>query len=221
MSYIVLFDLDDTLIEGQSQKILAKYLFKKKKINLFFLIYIYSWFFLYKTGLIKDVIRIREKSFQICKGWSLDYMRDLLNNFLDSDIKPLFYKDILDIVKFHKKKGATLVLISASLFPLVKLVSEYLDFDFVFATKLEVKGGLYTGNIDGEVVYGKNKKRIINNLINDNNLDFKDSYCYTDHYSDMELLETVDNPVVINPDKKLSEFALLKKWEIKKIKIKK
>ena len=119
MSYIVLFDLDDTLINGQSQKVLARHLFKKRKIKLSFLIYIYSWFFLYKIGFIKDVIKIREKSIKICRGWSLEYMDGLLSNFLELCIKPLFYEDILNIVKLHKKEGAALVLISSSLFPLV------------------------------------------------------------------------------------------------------
>jgi HAD superfamily hydrolase (TIGR01490 family) len=218
MSYLVLFDLDDTIINGQSQKLLVKYLFKKGKISIFFLIYIYSWFFLYKIGLVKDVIKIREKSFKICRGWSFEYMYQLLDSFFYLYIKPRFYKEILDIIKFHKENGANLILISSSLFPLVELIGRYLSFDYIFATKLNVENGFYTGQIDDIVIYGDNKKSVINDFIKDNDLSLKNSYAYSDHYSDVELLNMVDNSIVINPDRKLLEVALFKKWKIKKIK---
>ncbi len=217
MSYLVLFDLDDTIINGQSQKLLVKYLFKRGNINILFLIYIYLWFFLYKIGAVKNVVKVREKSFKICRGWTFEYMHQLLNSFFYLYIKPRFYKEILNIIKFHKENGANLVLISSSLFPLVELIGRYLSFDYIFATKLNIENGFYTGRIDDVVIYGNNKKNVINDFIKDNNLSLKNSYAYSDHYSDVELLNIVDNAIVINPDRKLLEIALSKKWKIKKI----
>lgn len=218
MSYLALFDLDNTILKGQSQKMLVRYLFKSKKIKITFLIYIYFWFFLYKLGLIKDVIKIREKSFKICRGWSKEYTKKILDDFLNLYIKPNFYKEALEIIEFHKNNNAVLILISSSLFPLIELIGEYLKFDFIFATELKINNNLYTGEIEGNVVYGDFKKYKINNFIKDNNLSLENSYCYADHYSDVSLLNLVDNPIVINPDKKILKISLLKKWKIKKLK---
>jgi hypothetical protein len=46
----VFFDVDDTLIDGQTQKLMVSYFYQKKKINFIFLLKIYFWFLLYKIG---------------------------------------------------------------------------------------------------------------------------------------------------------------------------
>ena len=43
----VFFDIDDTLIKGQTQKLMVSYFYHKRKINSLFLLEIYFWFLLY------------------------------------------------------------------------------------------------------------------------------------------------------------------------------
>ena len=214
MSYLVFFDLDDTLIKGQSQKMLVKYLFKKNKVNLVFLVNIYLWFFLYKLNLVKDVIKIREKAFKICKGWKVDKTKQLLKDFFNIYIKLNFYLDALKQIDFHKSKGAKIILLSASLFPLVDIIKEFLEVDFIIATKLDEKDKIYTGKVFGSVVYGKNKEYLIKEFLEEHHFSLKDSYAYSDHYSDIEILKLVENPVIINPDDKLLKIALLNNWKV-------
>ena len=216
MSYLVFFDLDDTLIKGQSQKLLIKFLFQSGKVNLILLVCIYFWFFLYNFNLIKDVIEVRKRAFLICKGWSVLDTDKLLKNFFDKFIIKSFYNDALSIIRGHKKNGGVLVLLSSSLFPLVKIVKDYLDFDFCIATKLEISKGSFTGKIDGSVVYGNSKVNEINKLIKENKFTLNGSYAYSDHYSDLGVFYLVDNPVVVNARINDSLFQLAKKneWQL-------
>ncbi|MDD2935642.1 MAG: hypothetical protein PHX25_04205, partial [Candidatus Pacebacteria bacterium] len=61
----VIFDVDDTLIKGQSQKIFIDYLFKKKMISFFVYLKILIWFSLYKIGLGSNPKSVAEDSFKL------------------------------------------------------------------------------------------------------------------------------------------------------------
>ena len=67
MRELVIFDLDNTLIKGQSQAFLLSYLLKKGVITPFFYLKLMSWFIFYKLGLIKNPGRIMDYSFSFLK----------------------------------------------------------------------------------------------------------------------------------------------------------
>ena len=45
-------------------------------------------------------------------------------------------------------------------------------------------------------------------------LDIKSSYAYSDHESDLPLLEWIGNPTVVSPTMKLREIAMERGWKI-------
>ena len=51
-------------------------------------------------------------------------------------------------------------------------------------------------------------------LVEKSNFTFRDSYIYSDHISDLRLLELGDHPVVINPGIKLYNVAKSRGWAI-------
>ena len=48
-------------------------------------------------------------------------------------------------------------------------------------------------------------------------IDLKRSYAYSDHVSDLPLLEGVGHPIAVSPTRQLRKIALKKGWEIMKI----
>ena len=61
---------------------------------------------------------------------------------------------------------------------------------------------------------GKNKVKVTNEFIKKNNLDLYNSYAYTDHISDLDLLLMVFNPCAVNPDNLLFEEAKKRNWPV-------
>lgn len=212
MSYLVFFDLDDTIINGQSQKLFVRYLFKKNKINFFVYFYVILWFVFYKMKLVKNVKKIREKVFKVCNGWSDVFMRELILDFFNLYIKERIHKNFFDLLNYHKKRGAKTILLSAAIYPIVKTVADFLELDFCIATKLKIQKGIYTGEIDGDIIYGLQKKDAIVDFVKDNNFSFKGSYAYGDHISDLYLLSIVENPVIVNPGHYMIKLAEEKQW---------
>lgn len=213
MSYVVFFDVDGTLIRGQSQKYFVRYLYKKKIINLFFLIRIYLWFFLYKIGLKNNVVELIEKSYSLIKGLSVLDFNKMINEFYDQYIKNSFYRESLEIINSHKSKGAIIILVTSTLKEIAQKICDNLDLYGVIGTNLSKNNDIYTGGVKN-VAYGHNKIELIKEFINLNSLSLKDSYAYSDHTSDLPLLGLVDHPIVVNPRKKFEKIATSHQWSI-------
>ncbi len=67
MKDLVILDLDNVIVKGQSQKLLLNYLFKRKLIGYWYFLKIYLWFVFYKIGLIKNPKRVMEYAFSFLK----------------------------------------------------------------------------------------------------------------------------------------------------------
>ncbi|MFA6421854.1 MAG: HAD family hydrolase [Candidatus Buchananbacteria bacterium] len=219
MSEIVFFDLDDTLIFGQSQIMLVKYLFSRHKLNFLALIITIIWMLLYKAGIIKDVLPAMEKSYKIATGWGVEDAKILVRDFIKVEVKNKIYLRALKIIQEHKKQNRKIAVISNSPQLIVDEISSFIKADYAFGTKLEIKNYIYTGRIDGKPLYGKQKAEFIMAIAVKEDWDLKNSFAYSDHYSDVFMMELVGNPVAVNPDKKLRLIAKEKKWVIENFKI--
>lgn len=105
-------------------------------------------------------------------------------------------------------------IISAALDYIVEPFSKSLGFDNYFATTLEAKNGIDTGNILGTIYYGKAKGDLIKQIAQQEQIDLANSYAYGDHYGDRYMLDITGNPTAVNPDKKLYCLAKQKGWNI-------
>jgi len=122
------------------------------------------------------------------------------------------------IEKKYKVEGAKVVLVSTSLEPIVKAIADYLDVNDYIATKLKLENSLYTGLVEGSVVTGDKKLELVKHLLSTYEHTNIETYFYSDHLSDIDLLNFVDNPYVVNPSKILYNKAVRKNWGIINIK---
>jgi len=218
MGNLAIFDVDGTLINGQSQRILTQFMFKYKRLSFFAYVKIITFFVLYKFDLIKDVSNARKKFLKMFAGINVVEIEGLFRKCFEEKIKPKIYQQAKELLNKHKEKGDEILLVSASLYHLLKYLQEYLGADYLFSTKLEVEGGVYTGRIDGEAVFGRKKIAIIQEFLRRKDLPYENIYAYTDNISDLPLLEFVSNPIVVNPGRKLRKIARKKNWQVYKLK---
>lgn len=214
MKIVAFFDVDDTLIDGQTQKIMASYLRRKGKLSLTFLFKIYSWFLLYKTGLVSDVLPIMQKSYRSIKGIKVAELEKILHEMFIEEIEPRIFPQALEEIKNHQLEGHEVVLVSNSIEPLVKTIKERLSLSMYIATSLESKNNVFTGELKGSIIYEQEKLQAIKKIAPSQNWNLTKSYAYSDHYSDIPLLEVVGSPVAVNPDDKLRQEAQKHNWPI-------
>lgn len=120
-----------------------------------------------------------------------------------------------DCIAKHKEQGDLVILVTGSLDFIVEPLAKFLNVDAVIATKLQIKDGFYTGEIIGITPIGEEKAKRIRNLSINLEIDLNNSYAYGDSTSDLLMLDTVGNPIVINPDRTLKRIANQKIWSIK------
>ena len=82
------------------------------------------------------------------------------------------------------------------------------------ATRLEVNGGLFTGNYVEPLCFRKGKVFWAEKFAKDLGGKLQESTFYTDSITDLPLLERVKDPRVVNPDLKLRAVARKRGWPI-------
>jgi phosphoserine phosphatase len=81
-------------------------------------------------------------------------------------------------------------------------------------TRIAVRDGVFTGELDGPFVYGPGKVEAISAIAEARAYDLTRCYAYSDSISDRPMLEMVGHPVAVNPDRGLEQLARSRGWPI-------
>jgi putative phosphoserine phosphatase/1-acylglycerol-3-phosphate O-acyltransferase len=218
MKELVILDLDGVIIDGQSQQIFLNYIFREKLVSLFFYSKIYLWFVFYKIGLAKNPQKIMDYAFSFLKDKKIGDIGKIVDTFFTEKLEKFIFPEIIGIIKEHKEKNREMLIVSNAVDIFVKRIAYFLEIKNYICTKLEVVEGKFTGKISGDIIYGKNKVNMASQFIMENSLNFDNSYGYSDHISDLNLLLMVSNPYAVNPDKLLLKEAKRRNWPVLKFK---
>ncbi len=219
---LILFDVDDTIINGQTQRYFLKYLYKKNIISFYNYLIISIWFLLYKIGVLNDPRKAVDFAYRFLKGKNKTQIDLLADDFFNTELKDKFYQDILVIISKYIENQKRIILISNAPDILVSKIASYLYIKEYISTKLKYsEDDIFIGEIDGVIAYGINKHRLLLSYLNNsyyNDETVIPATFYTDHISDFPLLNHVENKVVINPNKKFNLLAKSLNWKILNVK---
>ncbi|MUV38961.1 Phosphoserine phosphatase [Lentibacillus sp. JNUCC-1] len=133
--------------------------------------------------------------------------------------KPNVNHELVSRVREHQNNGDTVIVLSGALRPFLYAFIESLQLDVhVIGTELQVNSdGVCTGEI-GEIVNGQVKVDKVQQWLKENHPaqqgDVQDTWAYADSLSDVELLEFVKHPIVVNPSDDMVKMAQEKNWPI-------
>ena len=121
------------------------------------------------------------------------------------------YRYTLDLLKTLKAQGYTIIAISGSHQQLVDRFATLHGITISVGRNHTIKNGKLT-SIATEIFGHKDK--ILNEIVQEYELDWKGSYAVGDSGSDTAMLKLVDNPIAFNPDKTLQAEAMERGWPI-------
>ena len=206
------FDMDNTVLRGSSGRLYLQYLRRKGLLSWPRWLAITGQVGLYVIRLISfpqlmarlmtQVAGADEaEAWRISAAWFDEMLRD--------HIAPAARERII----WHRQQGHRVAIVSASTPYAVSPVAHDLGLgDEYLATRLEVVSGRFTGGVIEPPCYGTGKVTLAQAYSAQHNLDLAASYFYTDSHHDLPLLESVGNPVVVNPSRKLKAIALERRW---------
>ncbi|WP_404376073.1 HAD family hydrolase [Vreelandella aquamarina] len=214
---LALFDLDDTLLDGDCSD----------RWNLWMI----------EQGWISDVAPFIARAEQMQQAYHAGKLK--LEEYLAMTLAPLRGRRVIDVEKEverfvathlqprifdqawrcldnHRQAGDTLVLISASSRHLVAPIAAVLGIEHVLAVELEVatseEGNIYTGRSQGELSYRGGKVIRFQQWLAEQAITPSHTTFYSDSRNDLPLLQHVDCAVAVNPDPVLAEVASVEGW---------
>lgn len=210
---LAVFDVDGTLIPQQSQKLLVIYLIKKRMLPAGIFISVMRALFCYKLGIKVDMQKEKQRVLQFFQGMSLVQANEIIKDFVTEKLLPIIRRDAIDEIKRMKAQNMKVLLVSSTVEPIIAYLAHMLQADGHIATRLQVVEEKLTGKIEGDVVMGQHKPRLLDLYANQRYGDWELSYAYGDHRSDIPLLESARYPVAVCPDSLLRNQALQSGWQ--------
>ncbi len=213
MNQICFFDMDKTLIFGNSGVSFMRYSLRRGKTTRWKLFKSLIDYARYRYDLLnmevayrdslRPLVGVREEELvQFCQEWFEDAARALI------------YPQARDFVHQHLEEGQTVAIISNATSYAVAPLARYLGVPHVLATRLEVRQGVFTGEYIKPLCFRQGKVFWAEKLAREIGVDLGPSIFYTDSITDLPLLERVQNPRVVNPDPRLRRLARQRGWPV-------
>ncbi|MDR0528278.1 MAG: HAD-IB family hydrolase [Zoogloeaceae bacterium] len=214
---LALFDLDNTLLDGDSDFAWAQFLMQKgvldraaqEEKNRRFLAD-------YEAGTL-DIEAFL--AFQLAP--LARYPRATLLSWRAEFIKTVGIPMILDsaraLVREHLAAGDLCVLVTATNSFVTEPIAEALEISHLIATIPECAEGQFTGRVKGIPAFRAGKVVRVEDWLEARARcwsDFGDSWFYSDSHNDLPLMEKVSRPTAVNPDARLKEIARHRQWPV-------
>ena len=211
---LVIFDLDNTLIADDSDYLWGQFLVSQGMVNRTHYELANQRFYEdYKHGTL-DINEFLAFALKPLAEININHLFRLREQFIKTVIQPILLKPARNLINHHKTKGDTLIVITATNKFVTEPIVNLYGIDNLLATVPECKQGRFTGRVAGIPCFQGGKVKLLNEWLITSKSDLNDSWFYSDSHNDLPLLNTVDNPVAVDPDDKLRNAAEKQRWPI-------
>jgi len=207
---LAIFDVDYTITKKETLLEFYKFMLKRDPRLIRFAprALVSSFFYVFK---VFDASRAKENFISFIDGMKEEELLELTKEFYKRTLSRIFYEDAIDTMKRLKSKGYKIYLISASAQFYLDQFYNIEEVNKVIGTIFKCEQGKYSRKIEGENCKGESKVKRLLKVIKEENIevDFKQSYMFSDSLSDSPLFELVGHPYLINYKKKNDKYEVL------------
>ena len=211
---LAIFDLDNTLLAGDSDYLWGQFLIKEgivdkdhyEKEN-------QRFYDEYKAGTL-DIYEFLAFSLKPLSENETEKLQQLRRVFIDQEIQKILLPKAFKLVKSHADKGDTLMIITATNRFVTEPIANLLGIEHLLATDPEMQNGRYTGRVEGIPCFQDGKVKRLAAWLKAKNATMEGSWFYSDSHNDLPLLNQVTNPVVVDADEQLMTVAKEQNWPI-------
>ncbi len=214
---LALFDLDNTLLTGDSDFEWAQFLIERGVIDRELYEAKNQHFYeQYKAGTldIHEFLDFQLKPLSRHARKVLDKWRE---DFMRSKVRGMMGQGALDLVAGHRAKNDVCVIITATNSFVTAPIARAFGVEHLIATEPEQKNGEFTGGVAGVPSFREGKITRLEAWIGERGwswASFTDTTFYSDSLNDLPLLAKVQHPVAVDPDATLRAHAERHGWPI-------
>ena len=212
---IALFDLDNTLIKGDSDYQWGNYLVENNYVDpVSYSEKNENYFDQYRKGTL-CAKEFAEFSYEPLTNYDYNTLISIRQKFFEEKIKPLILPKAIDLVRFHKEKKDILAIVTATNSFISKVSADYFEIKNLLASEPEFINNKFTGKLLGDPCFQEGKVKKVKEWMKLNNYNnYDDIYFYTDSHNDIQLLEYCTKPIAVDPDKILEDLSKKNNWQI-------
>jgi HAD superfamily hydrolase (TIGR01490 family) len=211
---LAIFDLDNTLIADDSDYLWGQFLVDQGIVDKAFYEEANAKFYSdYKHGIL-DITEFLHFSLKLLADNKPDDLYRWRSQFIETIIRPLLLKPAQQLIAKHRKRGDTLMVITATNRFVTEPIVKLYGIELLLATTPDFVDGRYTGNFTGIPCFQEGKVKLLEEWLGQSTETLANSWFYSDSHNDLPLLKRVDNPVAVDPDDKLKAYAEEVNWPI-------
>lgn len=210
---LAIFDLDNTLLRGDSDHAWGEFLVQQGAVDAeryardndrYYQAYVEGTLDIYEFLEQHQLRPLAQHPRATLDAWRARFVHDR--------VLPLITPAARALVEHHRRRGDTLMIITATNRYITAPIAAEFDIPHLLATEPEEIDGRFTGKVAGTPCYREGKVTRLTAWLNEHREDLGGSWFFSDSHNDLPLLQLVEHPVVVNPDRQLAEHAARHGW---------
>lgn len=211
---IALFDLDNTLLGGDSDYLWGCFLAEQGVVDRDLYEQQNRRFYdQYKVGEL-DIHEFLRFQLRPLAEHDMAMLNRWRERFLEEKIAPIVLPKAQALIEEHRRRGDLPVIITATNRFITGPIARLFGVEELLATEPEVIDSRYTGGIIGTPCFQEGKVKRLAGWLEDHAQTLGQSWFYSDSHNDLPLLEQVTHPVAVDPDEILRRHAGEQGWPI-------
>ncbi len=214
---LVLFDLDNTLLAGDSDFEWAQFLISKgvldKEVHEARNQVFYDQ---YKAGTL-DIFEFLDFQLKPLARHSRAQLDVWHREFMDTRIRPIMTPQARALVKSQLDAGAIVAVVTATNSFVTGPIVRAFGIPHLIATVPALENGAFTGKPRGTPAFKSGKIERVEGWLESLGLwwdSFENSSFYSDSHNDLPLMHMVSNQVAVDPDDTLRAHAIAQSWPV-------
>ena len=212
MNELLIFDLDNTLLAGDSDRNWGIFLAEQKVVESSYLDESEKFYNNYYDGSL-DIDGFLSFCLKPLIENDMGYLLELRKQFIEDKIKPIITEPGREIIYQAIEDGKTVIIATATNDFVTRPIADLFNVPTLIATEFEVINQKFTGKVLNTPCFREGKVSKVKKWVDDNNFDLSKASFYSDSFNDLPLLEKVKNPVIVDGDDKLLEIGKNRNWD--------
>jgi len=211
---LALFDLDNTLIGGDSDYLWGCFLAERGIVDGARYEQENQRFYdQYKAGVL-DIHEFLRFQLQPLAAHDMGTLQDLRQHYIAEKIKPILLPRAQRLIEDHRTQGHIPIIITATNRFITSPIAELYGVEQLLATEPEIIDDRYTGGIRDIPCFQEGKLHKLRDWLAANHHTLEDSWFYSDSHNDLPLLNAVTCPTAVDPDDILRRHAQTHGWQV-------
>lgn len=211
---LAIFDLDNTLIAGDSDYLWGEYLSEMGVVDQEQYARLNARYYQdYQQGRLNIDEFLRFSLRPLAENAWVDLCR-WRSDFITKKIVPILLPRAEELIRSHRHQQHQLIIITSTNRFVTEPIADRLGIPHLIATEPRFEGGQYTGEVVGIPSFAEGKVARLHAWLTRTRLIPDETWCYSDSHNDLPLLDLATHPVAVDPDPLLRQEAQARGWPI-------